>query len=64
MRQTTNCIWKGYWRNHGILNELKTVSMTIVWIKRRNICHIERMQRDRLPKLMMKNRTTGKRNQG
>jgi hypothetical protein len=54
MRTTAKYIWSDYKRNYGILKELKTEPVMEKILKYKNnwIKHVNRMQRDRIPKLL------------
>jgi hypothetical protein len=54
MRTTAKYIWSNYKRNDGILKELKTETVMGKILKYKNnwIEHVNRMQRDRIPKLL------------
>jgi hypothetical protein len=53
-RTTAKYIWSDYKRNGDILRELKTEPVTGKILKYKNnwILHVNRMQRDRIPKLL------------
>jgi hypothetical protein len=58
MRQTTKYICKGYRRNQDSLDEVKIESIltTILNYTKKWICHIDRIQEDKFPKLIMMNK--------
>jgi hypothetical protein len=54
MRTTAKYIWSNYKRNDGILKDLKTETVMGKILKYKNnwIEHVNRMQIDRIPKLL------------
>jgi hypothetical protein len=60
-RTTAKCIWSDYKRNNDIPKELKTEPVMRKPLKYRNnwIQHINRMQRDKIPKLFKKSTNRG-----
>jgi hypothetical protein len=68
MRKTTKYIWSDYKRNDdiGLLKELKTEPVMGKILKYKNnwIQHANRMQRDRIPKLLQNYKPRGRRNRG
>jgi hypothetical protein len=65
MRKTAIYIWSDYKRN-DILKELKTESVTGKMLKYKNnwIQHVNKMQTDRIPKLLKNYKPRGRRNRG
>jgi len=66
MRRTARYTWTDYKTNAQIANELK---ITPIWknywnIKRSWIQHVNRMSRNRLPRIMKHSSPTGRRNRG
>jgi hypothetical protein len=66
MRTTAKYIWSDYERNDDILKELKTEPVMGKIRKYKNswIQHVNRMQRDRIPKLLKHYKPRGRRKRG
>jgi hypothetical protein len=66
MRRTAGYIWTDYKTNTKIAKELKIAQILdrLLEYKRNWIQHVNRMHRNRLPKVMKHYSSTGKRNQG
>jgi hypothetical protein len=66
MGTTAKCIWSDYKINDDILQELKTGPVMGKILKYKNswIQHVNRMQRDRIPKLLKNYKLRGRRNRG
>jgi hypothetical protein len=66
MRTTAKYIWSDYNRNDDMLKELKTEPVMGKILKYKNnwIQHVNRIQRDRIPKLLKNYKPRGRRNRG
>jgi hypothetical protein len=66
MRRTAGYIWTDYKTNIQIVTELKTTPILekLLEYKRRWIQHVNRMPRNRLPRVMKHYSPTGRRNHG
>jgi hypothetical protein len=66
MRTTAKYIWSDYKRNDDTLKELKTKPVMGKILKYKNnwIQHVNRMQKDRIPKLLKNYKPWGRRNRG
>jgi hypothetical protein len=66
MRRTAGCIWTDHKTNAQIAKELKLTPILdkLLEYKRNWIQHVNRMSRNRLPRVMRRYSPTGRRNHG